>query len=182
MKKIDVPADVRAAGPTAVKIYRKSIRQGNTPRFAEMVALRTPGGAVTDCSFLANRGTLGSQFAGDEQVLDQVVSNAKKAGYNPNANDVYLSQLASFPGDPKAFVPATGGRGHVQKVCEERGWACEGSVKVKAREPEKPVENVKLGTDLVESNVKKMVEKNPDLKRVNKRELRAEAIAKHGAK
>lgn len=179
-KKVIVPEFIVRAGAYAISIYVESIRKGNSRAMAEMFALRSPPGLVTDCTFLANRGTLASQFQGDEGVMADVIAAAKRNGYTPNANDVYLSQLAAFPGDPAAFVPATGGRGHVQKVCEDRGWACEGSVKTKAREQEKPTENIKLGTDLVESNVDKMVKKNPDLKRVDRRDLRAEAIAKHG--
>lgn len=147
------------------------VRTGKTPR------------SITNDSFLGTRGTLASQFDGDPDVFKQVVANAQRAGYTPGANDVYLSQLADFPGDPKAFISRSrGGRGRVAEILNEKGVAdISGSVKAKGRQ-DAPAPAVKLGTDLVEKNVNQMIKKNPELKRVDRRDLRAEAIAKHGPK
>lgn len=91
-------------------------------------------GLNTDTTFLANRGTLESQFD-DEHDLQAVVQAAKKKGYKPKHTDVYLSSLAREPGDPQAFVNGGDAKGHIRKVCEERGVGCSGSVNVPHPEP-----------------------------------------------
>jgi len=101
---------------------------GESHRMSEMLAFQQAPRAMTDAVFFEGFGTLDKQFAGDEKVRDQVIKRAMASGYKPNNNDVYLSALARYPGDPEAFVPATGGRGHVKKVCEKRGWECDGAV------------------------------------------------------
>lgn len=169
-------------GKKLKKFLREEEEQGRR-NLGEMAATgRTPRG-VTNDSFLGTRGTLAKQFEGDPDVFRQVVANAQRAGYTPGTNDVYLSQLADYPGDPKAFVSRSrGGRGRVSQILDEKGVPdLSGSVKAKGRQDAPPAP-VKLGTDLVESNVQKMVKKNPELKRVDRRDLRAEAIARHGAK
>ena len=179
---IAIPRDVARAGQSAVKHYRTCIRRGSSPRLAELFALRQAPGLNTDATFLAGRGTLQDQFKGDEIVLDQITKTAKRHGYNPNANDVYISSLAQFPGDPKAFVPPTNAKGHVRKVCEDRGWSCHGSVNVKGTaKNDDPGEGIKLADDLAEANVKRMVKKDPSLARkATKKELKAEAVLRHG--
>lgn len=166
----------------ALKKWEREQEQLARENLAAMVETgKTPRG-VTNDSFLGTRGTLASQFDGDPDVFRQVISNAQRAGYNPSSSDVYLSQLADYPGDPKAFVSRSrGGRQQVADVLNEKGVAdMSGSVKAKGRQ-DAPPPAVKLGTDLVESNVDKMIKKTPDLKKVDRRELRSEAVKKHGA-
>lgn len=83
----------------------------------------------TDTTFLANRGTLDQQIE-DPIVLDRVIKGAKKQGYTPKPNDVYLSGLADYPGDRKAFISGNDAKGHIRKVCEEKGVGCHGSVNI----------------------------------------------------
>ncbi len=166
----------------ALKKWEREQEQLARENLAAMVETGKFPGSVTNDSFLGTRGTLAKQFEGDPDVFRQVVGNAKAAGYTPSSNDVYLSQLADFPGDPKAFVSRSrGGRQRVAEILDQKGVPdLSGSVKAKGRQ-DAPPPAVKLGTDLVESNVEKMVKKNPDLKRVDRRDLRAEAVKKHGA-
>lgn len=86
-------------------------------------------GLNTDTTFLANRGMLDSQFD-DKEALKNVVEGAQKQGYNPKPTDVYLSSLARFPGDKQAFVNGGDAKGHIRKICEERGVGCSGSVNI----------------------------------------------------
>jgi hypothetical protein len=155
---------------------------GDSHRMAEMLAFRQAPRANTDREFFEGRGTLETQFSGTPDALNYVIRNAMKHGYKPNPNDVYTSALARFPGDPQAFVPATGGRGHIQAVCERRGWACEGSVNVKSREPTEAPKSIRLGEDIVQKKIRKMVRENPDNARRPIGELRDEIINKHGSK
>lgn len=85
----------------------------------------------------------------------------------------YISQLARFPGDPQAFVS---GRGDIQKICEQRGWGCEGAVKVKKQGPKKePVFGGNdVADDILNEQVDKIVAQEPAAKRhlVDRRELK----------
>lgn len=169
--------------PAVQAHYELCLKNGCAPRLAEMLAFRSPQRVLTDREYFEGRGTLAKQFDGDERVLEHVVGEAMKQGYRPNANDVYCSAIAESVGDPKAFVPATGGRGHIQKVLEERGWESDGIVKTKRRELVEAQQPVPLGHDLVVKNAIKMLTKDPDLaRRASKREIKEEVIHRHGAK
>lgn len=93
-------------------------------RLAEILSTRTFPGTNTDRELFADYGTLADQFEGEEQVLEKVISESRKRGYNPNPNDLYMPRLAECVGDPLAFVPATGGRSHIKKVAKLRDHDC----------------------------------------------------------
>lgn len=86
-------------------------------------------GLVTDAEFLKGHRTLGQQFKGAEDQLADVVAGARARGYEPHYTDVYMGELADDVGDPKAFVPASGGRHHAKKVAEINNLAVSGMVK-----------------------------------------------------
>jgi hypothetical protein len=90
-----------------------------------------PPAVVTDATFLQGHVN-GSQFEKNPGLGDAYRRRARAAGLDPKGK-VYLSGLADSPGDPKAWVS---GRADVRKVCEERGWGCQGAVTVKARKDE----------------------------------------------
>jgi hypothetical protein len=161
-------------------LYIKMRREGNTHRFSDMVACQTGPGLMTDSVFFAGQPRIGDQFVDDAQ-RKRVFKVAKQHGYTPGVNDVYEPGLARFQGDPEAFVPPTGGRGYIRKLCEKRGWACEGAVKTAHRPPEKdPYEHsVPLAEDLIRDHMQHEIKKDPSL-RTKKKELREKIIAKHG--
>lgn len=97
-------------------------------RLGRVFESRVFPGLNTDTTFLANRGTLDQQIE-DPIVLDRVIKGAKKEGYTPKPTDVYISGLADYPGDRKAFV-GSDAKGHIRKVCEEKGVGCQGSVNI----------------------------------------------------
>lgn len=100
---------------------------------ASAIEQRAFPGLNTDTTFLANRGTLDKQFE-DKEALDRVVAKSMAMGFKPNPNSVYLSSLAECEGDPKAYVTSDA-KGHIKKVCEERGVGCHGSVNIKQPDP-----------------------------------------------
>lgn len=184
MKK-QMPSDVVAAGKLAVAHYKECLKNGCTPKFAEMLAMRSAPRGMTDDVFLAGRGTLDKQIK-DKRSLEKVVSNARKAGYNPNANDYYDPGVARFTGDPEAFFTHGSGRGKLKRVFERRGVESDGSVNavtVKRREPlTAPKKHVhKLHPRLVQRHLRQMIRENPDLARKDKAELKHEIIKKHGS-
>lgn len=145
-------------------------------RLTEMLETREVPRLMTDSVFFAGVGTLADQFAGDEKMLETVVARAKAKGYNPSYTDFYNPRLADDVGDPKAFIPATGGRHHVRQVLEERDWSCDGAVNrkrdfrdedLKASQPKK-----KLAPDVGAACAPAVLRKDPKLAR-KPRELRA---------
>lgn len=168
--------------PNVQAFYVQMRKKGQSHNIAEMCALREASKSQTDTDFFRGVGTLADQFRGVEWQLEHNTHYAKKNGYKPNHNDFYISSLARFPGDPQAFVPATGGRGYIKKICEERGIPCEGMVNyTPSQRIEKEPESCKLAPDIVENTVNELVSENPDLKRTDRQELREMVIEKHGA-
>lgn len=109
--------------------YADCIRDGCSPSLADMLSSATPPGCVTDSTFLAGH-CCGNQFEKTPEVGDRLREIAESQGQMTKGK-VYLGSLARYPGDPKAWVD---GRGDVKRVCEERGWGCEGDVKVAPKE------------------------------------------------
>jgi hypothetical protein len=165
--------------PGVQKFYESMRRKGESHSISEMCAMRSAPRGMTDSVFFAGVGTLADQFLGDEAMLEKLVANATAKGHKPSANSYYCAPLANEPGDPLAFIPPSGGRGHVQAVCEQRGWACDGSVKVKGRKDEP--KKTRLATDIVNQLVDMRIAADPDQARVDRRDLQAEVISKHGA-
>lgn len=149
-------------------------------RMKEVLNSRKMPSIRTDATFLANHGTLRKQFENDDRQLSKVVEEARKRGYNPNANDTYIPTLARYTGDPLAFVPAGNPRGHIKKVCEQTDRACEGAVEV-GREVKKPQETVPLGEDLIQEEAAIRIQKDPSEGLKSEEQLRNEIIQDHGA-
>lgn len=156
---------------------------GVSPRLAEMLAMQQGPGLDTDDTFFQGQKPLYDQF-GSQKHLDRHLKTASQHGFTPSVNATYFPNLARFQGDPEAYVTRSQGRSYIRKLLEKRGWACEGGINVKGREPESdPLapENCKpLGEDIIRSREAKMFQQDPSLKRVNRKELRERIIEKHG--
>jgi hypothetical protein len=150
-------------------------------RLDDMFAARRAPQSQTDRELFQGKGLLGDQFDGDEVMLDKVINVARSHGYEPNATDFYNGGLARFVGDPLAFIPATGGRGHIRKVCEMTNRSCTGAVEYTAPLREDTTPDVKLAPDLVARTMHEEIQANPDLAHKNKDDLREEIIDKYGA-
>jgi len=165
---------------TRYALYVISRREGNDHKFASMASCqRTPKG-VTDDLFWNGRAHF-SQMYGDDYAND-IRRILKNQGVTLGAHEDYCPELARFRGDKEAVISRSQGRGHIKRLCESRGWACEGMVNTDAREPERdPFDNSHgMANDLVVDNAQRMVQANPDLQRKSKRELRDMVLEKHG--
>ena len=122
---MQIPREVQARGDRAVEIYQGCIERGESALLAEMLALQQAPRGMTDDVFFSGIGTLSDQFAGGDgpAQLEAMIANCQAHGHTPNYNDYYVGSIAEFPGDPKAFVPRSGGRAHVKQVLEEKGWS-----------------------------------------------------------
>lgn len=144
-------------------------------RFRQIVAAQMPPGSMgTDRAFLEGRGN-GVQFEHRPEIGDHLKKVARRHGVDPKGK-VYVGGLASFPGDPRAWVD---GRGDVARVLDERGWGAEGTVKRTTR-VEEP-EHIALAEDIVDDIVDRELDKIPEADRpgVNLEDLREKVKERH---
>lgn len=107
-------------------------KKGTSKRLAEMFATGDTPRLNTDVEFLKGHAN-GNQFEGGplaNKMGDFYRSVAESEGQSTKGK-VYLSGLAAYAGDPRAWVSD---RHEAQKVLEERGWHSDGLVDVKAQE------------------------------------------------
>lgn len=139
-------------------------------------------GVQTDTAFHANRGSLLKQLSGDEAWAKKLAQTAKKNGGVITSDHTYISQLAEYPGDPKAFIPPGEGRGYIKKLCEARGKSVTGAVEYEAPKRDIPKRKTRLAEDLVQSQMRRYRTEGWADKSVSNTELRKMVIEKHGAK
>lgn len=161
--------------------YLELREQGQAHRWAAMCACQKPPGSKTEREFFAGRHTLAQQFAGNEGQLEAIVAAARRKGFEPSASMIYDSTLADDLGDPKAFISAGGGTTELRRKIEFAGCGTiDGAVRVKPRQPDRPIEAGPLAPDLVQEIIDQKIQENPDLARVDKRDLAADIRHKHG--
>lgn len=146
-----------SADPTIQDAYEGMRRRGESHNLAEMLALQAVPQIVTDNTFLTGHAN-GSQFEKRPEMGDFYRRRAEAGGQNVKGK-VYLSGLAEYPGDPRAWVS---GRGDVQKVCEERGYGCDGAVTVKRDRSVEPPPPVDVADDIVDEHAQMIVAKEPE--------------------
>lgn len=165
--------------------YFRLRMEGKSDRAACMYALQKTARIETDDVFFQGSKPLYDQFE-SQKALDRVLAVSKKHGHVPNKNAVYFSNLARFRGDPEAFVTRAMGRSYIKKLLEKRGWAADGGVNVKGREPESdpldPKNCKPLGEDIIRRRMREEIKSNPDLSKRDRSDLRQKIISRHGSK
>jgi hypothetical protein len=152
--------------------YEACREEGTSHNLAEMFALAAPPMSNTDREFLHGHCN-GNQFAGQEGVGDEYRKTAAAAGVNVTGK-VYLTQLARYPGDPEAWVD---GKGDVERVCTKRGWGATGLVNVKPVEKQH-APDIPVADNLLDAEVEKICDAQPDSKNIDKVELREQVLEK----
>jgi hypothetical protein len=160
---------------------RESFSEGSDHTLREMLASRRGPALMTDSVFLEGmESRQADEFNNGAGIGDIYRKEAVSAGVNPHGK-VYLSQLASFPGDPEAWVS---GRGDIVRVCEKKGLDTDGAVKVRAaRRVETP--EIDVAEHLTQKYVDEAIEADPGLKekpRADVREKVLDRIAPHWSK
>src|SRR5574338_1207736 len=122
----------------------------NGHRFALMFITGQAPRLKTNTTFLAEYGDNGKQFEGQEYAGDEYRRIAESHGVDPTGK-IYYSQLAEFPGDPRAWVSD---RDEILRKAELKGWGAseDGSVKVKAMDRPPPAE-IPIAPDIVEERL-----------------------------
>lgn len=164
--------------PEVQKHYELCLKNGCAPKLAEMLAFGKAPRGKSDSTFMAGRW---NQFADTPEIGDAYAEDARAVGVDPKGK-IYLSSLAEFPGDPKAWVDS---RDDVRRVCEERGWGCSGTVDVKHRNDLPPPPEVGVDPQLVEEHAANLAAKDPEAAAMPREELKemvADRITPHWAK
>lgn len=162
--------------PAVQSFYEECRESGTSHSLAEMFATRSGPSLNTDNTFLHSHCN-GSQFSGRPEMGDYLAGVARAGGQDPSGK-VYMSGLARYPGDPEAWVS---GKGDVQRVCEKRGWACEGAVTVKSPkynqvEPSKPF----LADDIAQQMADERIRDDPSLASMPRDQVVEEVKERHG--
>lgn len=137
--EVDIPDEVILRGESAANLYCDSIISGESPRFAEMCALRSPPGL---------KGTDSQNFAGVSsdpfpnmpvQLKNYYAKYFKDRGVDINGK-VYKGGLVrkGFGGirpDPEAMVGSTS---DVRDVIRRNNWSSDGMVKEQSIEIDAP--------------------------------------------
>lgn len=132
-------------GPTQLAAYREHQERCKS-RLEEMLASgRTPR-IKTSNTFIAMGKTGGAQFG--DATREYYLRMAREAGVGTDGK-VYDGRLAEYPADPRAWITSTD---DTRAIMEERGWGCDGDVKVEGRVPDK-VPSPGLAPELVEDLV-----------------------------
>ncbi len=151
--------------PDVQDTYVESRRNGTAHPMAEMFALQSAPALKTATRWIGGH----ERTIKDEMpkiVRDRMLASAKAAGVSSDGS-VYKSQLASFPGDPKAWVSSAE---DCKRVAEEKGLQLEGGIEYTPPGfHEEPVSDVRdeynVAPDLVDTHFENLCAENPDEKR-----------------
>lgn len=160
--------------------FVRSVLAGTSPRLAAMLVTQQTPVIHTNDTFGARWKRGGDQFA-DLPVTHQqeYVRHAKAAGVTVHGRQ-YMSGLAEYPGDPRAWV---GSKDEAIAVLKDRGWGCD-RLGVKAKVSDGPAKESPLGEDIVRRHMENYLQDVPKEGRTKKllEETRERVIETHGRK
>jgi len=168
-----LPPDIQNADHATQAHYRQMVRDGQSPRFAEMCALQCPPGTRgTERAFMEGRNN-NEQLDGMPRKQAQWLSKeAREAGISISGK-YYCGGIADSRGwkDPEAWVSSND---DVLRVAKKRRMMVTGSVNYDPG-PEPPKRKL-ISESIVNDLVAKERKKNPSAK---VGELREKVIEKH---
>lgn len=124
---IDLPIGMLDQPSPVVKAFRRMVAAGESPRLAEMFAVRKAPRLDTDTVYKSELPTIGQlEKTLGKPYVDKVREQAKKAGISINAHSVYNGSAADerAGGDPGAWLLVGDGKDKFKKTAMERGLAC----------------------------------------------------------
>jgi len=134
-----------------------------SPRLADALASRTFAGiGMTDSIFMEGRWNSGG--IADERVAAIYRQMARESGVSPEGK-TYCSGLASFPGDPRAWVDSVA---DVKRVAAEKNLILEGGINYTPPDSmDAPIDDLsgryEVADDIVDEAMLSAAEDNPDL-------------------
>jgi hypothetical protein len=150
-----------SVNPRVQEFYEERRREGLSHSLAEMFAFQEPPLPKDDTVWLRGMNDL------QKDMFEKIPDPLRKAWTSEAASQgnitgaVYLPQLATYPGDPRAFVRT---QGEVKQRVEELGYGSQGFANIKARNDLPPPPDIDVADDIVEEKVLDMLEANPELK------------------
>lgn len=164
--------------PRAQSHYERCLKNGCTPKMAEMLASR-----VAPKTRGLNRSFMEKFRAGHVDGLEGITDRdyfyrkAKEAGVSTTGK-YYQHDLADYWGDPNGWISDLD---EIADKCKAQNRECEGAITIKA--PEAPPQKaVRLAPHLVEEELMDRIDANPDLAAHPEKwnEEREAIIEKHG--
>lgn len=137
---------------------REGLDRRAKARLEEMFASGQAPRVKSDTTFFAGQNRGAGQFDGQAPEIQRAYTEPAKAAGVSITGKTYLSQIAAYPGDPRAWVDS---REQIAQVCEERGWRCGGDVTVKGRQ-EEPKKGPVVAEDIVQEHVEREIQANPE--------------------
>jgi len=176
------PDEDSTFGVTRLALYVRARRQGQSHRFAEMVASQSPPRCMTDDVFFAGLKPWTAEVTPQRKAM--MLKLARAQGFEPSPDAIYHPGLARFPGDKEAYYTRAQGRGYIKSLCEKRGWAAEGAISVSARAPEDdmlaPQHCVPLAENIIRDKARDMIQENPGLRSLSRNKLREKVLERYG--
>ena len=166
---MEYPYEIEIASKEVQKHYEKMIKEGQTPRFAEMCALQiAPGLKGTDRSLMQGRYN-NEQF--DKMPKDHaqnIITLARRAGINPNGK-YYAAGLADKrrDQDPAASIDTAN---DVTNVARKRNLTVEGAVNHRGRKMPRP-KSPPLSQNLTKEMIQVEKKKHPTMKHGELKEM-----------
>jgi hypothetical protein len=131
--------------------YATMRRAGESPRLAIMLATGKPPAISTDDTFMAGRRE-GQVFRNSPGLHAHHQAIADRAGISTHGK-TYMSGLAAYPGDPRAWV---NGKSDVLAVARERNLTVEGCVSHKGHAVD-PGSDKDVADDILEGSAMELV-------------------------
>lgn len=128
---------------------------GESHNMAEMLATRSFPGVKTDAIF--NEGKFSGQSTGECAAHGVWLRRQAEAAGVSTTGKWYCSGLASFPGDPTAWVDS---RGDVLRIAEAKNMNVHGYVEHSAYETDGG-DDLDIADDIIEDEVADILEANP---------------------
>jgi len=151
--------------PAVQSSYEKMRLSGESHSIAEMLASRSSPSIDTDDTFHAllheQKNGYVNQFTRAPHIGDFYARELIAGGGSPRGK-VYLRQLASYPGDPEAWIAS---KEDIKRVCEKYGYTCEGDVTVKRNRDcvDTGLKEVGLDPEIVTEKTLEQIEDHPEL-------------------
>jgi hypothetical protein len=174
---MDLPFDIQDAPRSVQKEYLELVAKGNSPRFAEMLALQQPPGVKgTDRAFMEGRLN-NQQFNDMPPIQARYVKKAAESAGVSVAGKYYCAGIADSRRwrDPEAGVS---GVDDVKRVAAKRRLHVTGSIEY-TPPPSAPPQRISLAEDIIKDEMKRYKKANPKAK---DGELREQIIEKHAYK
>lgn len=171
VKDDDLPIGMMGQPEHLIAKFRELVASGESPRIAEICALRTAPGGKTDTAHFAGMGLGHLASVLGQNHVDKLVAQARAAGIQVGESSIYNGSLADkrAGGDPGAWLTVGDGRAKQREVALSRGMAAaDGSVEYGQSQ-----ERVEFANKSIEAYDKRKAEKAARKKEITERREKA---------